>query len=824
MTRPERQDNCPTCGKPVASEEQAGDLAAHLFQSNYCFCRAQGQQNQSNKGPDRYDFCPKCGLKLAKASLPGSLTGYLFQDVRCKCPPEADFAEGAMSGKLWKLKQAGMGTTFANLGQEAKTSAQSHLFSTIDLAEGAIIGGAYQIIEMIGRGGMGEVYLAKHITLGKKCALKLIPPEQVTEIGWRRFQQEAKAIANLDHINLVKVTDLGIHEGCLPFYAMEFVEGETLAEVLARSGPMTFNTAIAVFIQVCDGVDHAHRAGIIHRDLKPANIMVSKTATGKLNVKVLDFGLAKLSQQDREKQSLTAIGDIFGSPFYMSPEQCSGEKIDNRSDIYSIGCTLFECLTGRPPFTGHLSAAIVFSHQEADPPSLASAAPSKSFPEAMEVVVAKLMRKNPVERYQNLIELRGDLEKVARGESVLPFYMSRSKSSAETLVASTKQNQEREASINASQGRFSFRLTKLLAAFFSFAILAGLATIIYIFHNGSSKNRSTSNSVSAKVGLKPTGAAVESDSALIFRDIENSKAWNQPLSDSVFSAGSVPKVAPKSASDFTPYSTLVTEGNHTYRRFKFPDDITIGRIGSSRAAAIGICEVKAAAETSFEPASALIKYPVYFKRFRPGDIYELDLIAELDTNGMIHASINLPGLPLLKGLKIIQANKLDHLSVKIIESCDSLRSLCCNGQAIGADVLSKLPTLKTVSSMRLIDYPSTDAIFSSPSKVANLVGLRLDNCKLSKKGLETLASLPNLERLEITDVLHSNDELAILSKAPRLNVLFIGATVPIDDDTIEIFRSFRMLRELHFESSRHVYKPDSRQRLNRNLPKTRIFF
>jgi serine/threonine protein kinase len=443
---PEAPLTCRKCGKPKASGENRGDLVAHMLQDNFCSCdktlvrrpvppsakRSAADKNGASRDDD--DFCPRCGLKAKANSLPGSLTGYLFQDVRCKCTPEADFAPGAMTGKFWNLKKRELGKTFSDSSPQdpstTRTERSTPATTTINLARGAIIGGAYRIISLIGRGGMGEVYLAEHITLGKRCALKLIPPDQVTEMGWRRFQQEARAIARLEHINLVKVSDLGIHEGCLPFYAMEYIEGETLSDMLARRGPMPLKSALEIFMQICDGVHDAHKAGVVHRDLKPANIIVSQAANGKLTVKVLDFGLAKINQQDREKQSLTSVGEIFGSPFYMSPEQCAGEKVDNRSDIYSLGCTLFECLTGRPPFDGILAAAIVFNHQESNPPTLASLLGPKAVPDSMDVVMAKLLRKNPVERYQTLTELRGDLERVARGETVQPFYMSRTRTGA----------------------------------------------------------------------------------------------------------------------------------------------------------------------------------------------------------------------------------------------------------------------------------------------------------------------------------------------------------------------------------------------------------
>ena len=300
------------------------------------------------------------------------MTGYLFDPVRCKCASNDPAQTAKLGNDLFAADRDidRNDMTFAQIGQDVATSQRV-------LKQGAIIGGVYNIIKLIGQGGMGEVYLAEHQSLHRRFALKLIPPDQVTNNSWQRFQQEAKSIGALEHKNIVKVMDLGIHKGYLPFYAMEFVEGQTLAEILERSGPMPIAVILDIFIQVAAGVDFAHRAGIVHRDLKPANIMVVQTASadGKQNytVKILDFGLAKLVNQDRNEQSLTSVGDIFGSPYYMSPEQCRGDKIDNRSDLYSIGCTLFECLTGRPPFAGNISSSVLLSQQEVEPPTLAAA-------------------------------------------------------------------------------------------------------------------------------------------------------------------------------------------------------------------------------------------------------------------------------------------------------------------------------------------------------------------------------------------------------------------------------------------------------------------
>ncbi|MBS1992371.1 MAG: serine/threonine protein kinase [Cyanobacteria bacterium SZAS LIN-3] len=407
-------NRCEQCGKQRADGEKAGSLTSYLFSPLRCSC---GRDSARPTGgfDDERKFCPLCGLLVVPSHRLGSLTSFLFQSTRCKCLPKDSRIDKHMSVRFRKLKLSSADKTFVSGGDRSPGVA-----GRVDLAPGAVIAGTYLIRQKLGQGGMGEVYLAKHQALGRKCAIKVIPPDQVNEMGWTRFQLEAKVVAKLEHKNLVRVTDLGIHENCLPFYAMDYIDGKDLSELLALNGPMALEEVLDIFIQVCDGVECAHRAGVLHRDLKPANIMVRGGENGRHHVSVLDFGLAKLVRQDRAKQSLTTIGDVFGSPYYMSPEQCRGERIDHRSDIYSIGCTMFECLTGRPPFDGNIPTAVMFSHMEAPPPTLRSVRPDLPLPESIDVVMTRLLRKDPAQRYQWLSELRADLELVAAGYDVEP--------------------------------------------------------------------------------------------------------------------------------------------------------------------------------------------------------------------------------------------------------------------------------------------------------------------------------------------------------------------------------------------------------------------
>lgn len=284
------------------------------------------------------------------------------------------------------------------------------------LSPGTTIGGTYVIKKLLGTGGMGQVYLARHKGLDRDVALKVLASNHITEKSWKRFEAEAKTVAGLDHPSLVRVTDLGVHEGKFPYYAMDYVDGESLESVIRRLGPMVWQRALPLFKQVADGLAFAHGKGIVHRDLKPANILVVGAESGSPQIKILDFGLAKLSQMDPENMRLTSTGEIFGSPYYMSPEQCLGNTVDARSDIYSLGCTLYECLTGSPPYTGDHALAVLSKHQLAEIPSLSNALPKGSYPHGLNGVLSRMMAKDPGMRYQSMNALAYDLASISNGD------------------------------------------------------------------------------------------------------------------------------------------------------------------------------------------------------------------------------------------------------------------------------------------------------------------------------------------------------------------------------------------------------------------------
>jgi serine/threonine protein kinase/ribosomal protein L40E len=234
---------------------------------------------------------------------------------------------------------------------------------------GRVIEGKYRIDSLIGAGGMGSVYQATRLLIGDEVAIKILHTERVVDPhAAERFRREAQAAARLKHPSAVSIYDFGVSRDGLQYLVMEMIEGRSLREV-ARDGPLNAAFAAAVTSQVCAALDEAHRRHIVHRDIKPDNIILNSTPTG-LRVKVLDFGIAKL--RDDTASHLTQTGSVMGTPHYMSPEQCLGEELDNRADVYSVGVVLYEMLCGRVPFNSPISTAVVVQHVNQPPPLLRS--------------------------------------------------------------------------------------------------------------------------------------------------------------------------------------------------------------------------------------------------------------------------------------------------------------------------------------------------------------------------------------------------------------------------------------------------------------------
>jgi serine/threonine-protein kinase len=312
--------------------------------------------------------------------------------------------------------------------------------------------GEYVVLDKLGEGGMGAVLKARHRRMDRVVAVKILPTAAMKTAGAvERFHREVKAAAKLMHSNIVTAFDAAEHQG-MHYLAMEYVEGKDLATIVKDNGPMGVREAVECTLQAARGLQYAHEQGIVHRDIKPGNLLLDKKGT----VKILDMGLARIAGPEAAlggPERLTTSGQVMGTCDYMAPEQAiDTHAADHRSDIYSLGCTLYRLLTGQPPYQGETLMMILLAHQQAPIPSLCEARPE--VPEELDAVYQRMLAKQPEDRQQSMVEVVAELETVLAaltGQS-LPA-AAKSESSSMALAQSLAFLQEDRPASAASRPR-----------------------------------------------------------------------------------------------------------------------------------------------------------------------------------------------------------------------------------------------------------------------------------------------------------------------------------------------------------------------------------
>jgi serine/threonine-protein kinase len=284
------------------------------------------------------------------------------------------------------------------------------------MTAGRLLGGRYQVGELLGYGGMAEVHRGRDLRLGRDVAIKMLRTDLARDRTFQeRFRREAQNAASLNHPAIVAVYDTGEEQAptgeTIPFIVMEFVNGRTLKEVLTAEGRLMTRRALEITADICAALEFSHRHGIIHRDIKPGNVMLTQTG----QVKVMDFGIARALASGAT--TMTQTSAVIGTAQYLSPEQARGEPVDARSDVYATGCVLYELLTGHPPFVGDNPVSVAYQHVREDP--LPPSDSNRDVPPDIDAVVLKALAKNRMNRYQSAGEMRGDLLRAAAGRPVL---------------------------------------------------------------------------------------------------------------------------------------------------------------------------------------------------------------------------------------------------------------------------------------------------------------------------------------------------------------------------------------------------------------------
>jgi serine/threonine protein kinase len=375
---------CAKCNKPTRSA-RSGTITQWI---SGCDCDLV-EASDVNAPP--IEICSECGKRVGTGRA-GSLTQWIFRADVCSCESTA---------KKPTIAQKVLAERAASQTQQSVDEDEA----ICDLAPGEFIAGKrYKPLKRLGSGASGSVFLCRDLVLHRKVAVKKLRKTSADTII--DFQNEAQTCSRLKHANIVSILDLSSDESGVPYMVMEYVDGITLENHLKNSGPLSLENAVCVLLEICDALSYAHQLGILHRDVKSSNILLSKE-----HAFLIDFGIAKFKGllTDGELLLDTASSTIAGSPYYMPPDQGLGLKYDERSEVYSTGCVLYEALTGKTPFEGASGLGVLALHAQEIPPPLAHAYPEGDFSEDIEALVAKCLEKKPDDRFQSMQELKAAL-------------------------------------------------------------------------------------------------------------------------------------------------------------------------------------------------------------------------------------------------------------------------------------------------------------------------------------------------------------------------------------------------------------------------------
>jgi len=759
---------CLKCGKEK-TPARAGSITSYFFQHNFCRCEQKSAAIRSRAQPvssgDSH-ICLNCGKSRPKSEHAGSFTNYLFKELRCQCKAP----RFALAAKDLKRTAAAERTEQKRLLAKDPRSHQASNRPATKIGAGTIIGGTLKIESLIGEGGMGRVYLARHLALGREFALKILSPSLISEEHALRFQAEAKTLAALHHVNLVQVYDLGIHANSLFYYSMDYLPGRSLEDVLASEGPLSLEETLSVYTAVLDGLAYAHRNGVIHRDIKPANIFICHgEQSNSARVKILDFGIAKLinnSDKNSEKQQLTAVGEVFGSPYYMSPEQCAGDQVDARSDLYSIGCSIFESLTGFVPFEAATSLEIALMHEERDPPSLSQVA-AREFPQSIEAVISKCLAKQPRERYQSAKELALDLERIKDGREVTA-------SLTPSAVSRSKQRPPRER----------IGAIAIIATLTAVLLFCSLSIFAWKFCHAKKKITSKSGKMA---DLQTTEIKFSSP------QIESA------LTPQIQYVDEYLETKTKYYSEIEQNKGKEEKREKIEKVFNFPRDFSIGIIEFEKAgqvtskAAQGSFSIPPDVLVSYKPNRLLEEHLTLLKRFRSDDLDGFRMHSD-----KISAKIVVSYVRNFTSLKSLDLSGM-YLDSHDIGELNRLYKLSKLNLFIGkndAPALAKCSFLPRLTSLKVTNCRDLSALLQALLASKNLNELSITDSVLTRDDYRALSNLQNLKHLYLFKVSVKVSDLAQLTKLKQLHSLLIEKGTKLDRSCFFILKQFKNLKQL----------------------------
>jgi serine/threonine protein kinase len=657
-------------------------------------------------------------------------------------------------------------------------SQSARIFETF--AVGQILATKYKVISLLGSGGMGSVYRVQQIFLDIELALKVLDGKQhLNESQMRRFTIEAKAAYSLNHHALVKVHDFGLLENGQPYLVMDLVAGKTLADHLKEFGPMPLKPACEVFVQAAEGLYYAHQQSVIHRDIKPSNIMILEGAPpgSPGSVKIVDFGIAKIVGEDMgEVQALTRTGEIFGSPFYMSPEQCSGELVDHRTDIYSLGCAFFETLTGTPPYVGVNALRTMMLHKTESPPKLRDASMGVDFPESLELVIQQMLAKSPHERYENLKVVAREIDEAARGDGKTQTSNKKQKNKSKQSFAAKNSATQKNAEAKSKPAPLLISLVLLI-------LVTASATII--FHNSdiarlqkeSAKSETPESEQSRKAKIRAESMILQTQDR---------------MNDSTYKNGEESR---KGFSRAVPIKVImITENVIKKRQINFPP-FAVGEVecdynNLNKREARG--DVRFPAEGHLQLImggnnSTAFETPAVINKIAPNIFYGLAIEAPnavLDTESS----------------NADRESRFTKHMTEIIASASKwtkLRAIIINSLVIDKSTVQEIAKIKHLDRLQILNVRGSEIELLDQPFMRKLTYLRLNQVAVTDL-LKTISGSPALkslfiEKVDLADSASSEAAFKDISRCPNLDSLTIGKNKITDNGINDLIR----MKSLH---------------------------
>ncbi|MFA7338521.1 MAG: protein kinase [Candidatus Obscuribacterales bacterium] len=674
------------------------------------------------------------------------------------------------------------------------------------LESGTIFGGTYKIIDFIGEGGMGHVYKVEHMLMEKLLALKILKSEYLTEALWKRFRAEGQAIARLNHNNVVRIYDMSQTEDGVPYYTMDLLPGESLADYLQEHGRLTQAQALPIFRQVCMGLAYAHERGIIHRDIKPGNIMLINPAlpdkaessdVSKRLVKIVDFGIAKLTdERGNTIQGLTKPGEVFGSPLYMSPEQCNSQKVDQRSDLYSVGITLFQALTGRPPLLGKSAIETTIMHQTTIPPKLNEVSDELEFAPALETIVAKMLEKRPEDRYSSLADVASDLLNLEHNEKLMPLKGQEKQHDKSEFNVPFMSHGERQV----TNKNNVFTMTNMVALTAVVAMLtgAGIATTMIFSRQAVDKAKQ------AQITAAKIREMEEQDEARSLGHL--SATPEKPKKKSAVVAAPILDQLTKNAvenyltSNQAKFSTRKKINGVQTRTFTFPVNFSIGQFKSKLnrdtmldVPAQGVISLPEGTLRKLHGNEILKTYPVLLSRFESNDLWSL-IMQNIDKNAIeIMSKVVL--LTELRELEISKSN-LTAETALLLGKLSHLEKLNLSKTKFDQNILAESTVLPHLTKLDVEGTQDLLPILKALTKSKKLLRLVLGECTLSTEEVKLLSELSALKELFLRDTSISNADLKQLTKLSNIEILNLEKCRNLDGDCFSSLQAFKQLSRL----------------------------